>query len=113
MILHRAVFLDAAPLDQGDLDFTPLHAAFDELVCHVRTDQGEIAQRLAGAQVAIVNKITLGEAEFASPVAPTARYVRLKSLSGIGGFNYAAIAELELLDAAGKPQKIVKCLDLK
>jgi chitodextrinase/glucose/arabinose dehydrogenase len=43
----------------------------------------------------------LSEAEFASPAAPTARYVRLKSLSGIGGFNYAAIAEINVLDGDG------------
>jgi chitodextrinase/glucose/arabinose dehydrogenase/mono/diheme cytochrome c family protein len=44
---------------------------------------------------------SIGDAEFASPVAPTARYVRLRSLSGIGGFNYAAIAELNVLDGNG------------
>lgn len=87
MTLHRAVFLDAAPLDQGDLDFTPLHAAFDELVCHVRTDQGEIAQRLAGAQVAIVNKITLGDAEFAA--CPELRLI-LVAATGVNNIDLAA-----------------------
>ena len=43
----------------------------------------------------------LTDAEFASPTAPTARYVRLRSLSGIGGFGYAAVAELNLLDGNG------------
>lgn len=45
--------------------------------------------------------LSLGEAEFASPVAPTARYVRLRSLSGIGGSREAAVAEFNVLDGNG------------
>ena len=61
---RRAVFLDLAPLDQGDLDLSPLQSAFDELICHTQTDDSQIIERLQGAQVAIVNKLTLGEAVF-------------------------------------------------
>jgi len=64
----RAVFLDYASLDLGDLDLAPLRAVFDELVLHDATAPAEVAPRLAGAQVAIVNKVNLDAAVFtASP----------------------------------------------
>ncbi|GAB6389079.1 2-hydroxyacid dehydrogenase [Stutzerimonas marianensis] len=63
---RRAVFLDLSPLDQGDLDLSPLRAAFDELVCHAQTAETDIIERLQGAQVAIVNKVNLGPAVFAA-----------------------------------------------
>ena len=56
---RRAVFLDLSPLDQGDLDLKPLHSAFTELVCYEQTSESQILDRLEGAQVAIVNKVTL------------------------------------------------------
>ncbi len=59
---RRAVFLDLSPLDQGDLDLTPLQSAFDELICHAQTSEDEIIERLQGAQVAISNKVALSEA---------------------------------------------------
>ncbi len=59
MTLYRAVFLDLAPLDQGDLDLAPLRTAFDELICHTQSAPQEIVERLQGAQVAIVNKLAL------------------------------------------------------
>lgn len=59
---RRAVFLDLSPLDQGDLDLTPLQSAFDELICHAQTSEDEIIERLQGAQVAISNKVALNEA---------------------------------------------------
>lgn len=55
----RAVFLDYASLDLGDLDPAPLRAVFDELELYPATASDEIAARLAGAQVAIVNKVVL------------------------------------------------------
>ncbi|OHC12453.1 MAG: glycerate dehydrogenase [Pseudomonadales bacterium GWC1_66_9] len=55
----RAVFLDHASLDLGDLDLAPLRQAFDELVLHEASSAGEAAGRLAGTRVAIVNKVPL------------------------------------------------------
>ncbi|MGA6099332.1 2-hydroxyacid dehydrogenase [Stutzerimonas marianensis] len=63
---RRAVFLDLSPLDQGDLDLSPLRAAFDELVCHEQTADTDIIERLQGAQVTIVNKVNLGPAVLAA-----------------------------------------------
>ncbi|HGN0775660.1 TPA: glycerate dehydrogenase, partial [Pseudomonas aeruginosa] len=52
----RAVFLDHASLDLGDLDMRPLRAAFDELQLHTASQPQEVAARLHGARVAISNK---------------------------------------------------------
>ncbi|KTT01889.1 glycerate dehydrogenase [Pseudomonas oryzihabitans] len=62
----RAVFLDYASLDLGDLDLAPLRAEFDDLALHDATAPAEVAARLAGAQVVIVNKVTLDAAVFAA-----------------------------------------------
>lgn len=56
---RRAVFLDHASLDLGDLDLTPLREVFDELVLHPGSTPGEVVERLQGAQVAISNKVPL------------------------------------------------------
>ncbi len=63
---RRAVFLDFSPLDQGDLDLTPLQSAFDELICHAQTSDTQLIERLQGAEVAIVNKIALDDRVFAA-----------------------------------------------
>lgn len=55
----RAVFLDHASLDLGDLDLQPLRAVFGELVLHDRSEAGQVAERLRGAQVAISNKVRI------------------------------------------------------
>lgn len=55
----RGVMLDRLPLDQGDLDFAPLRAELDELVCHNGTAPDEVAARLAGLEVVLVNKVVL------------------------------------------------------
>lgn len=52
----RAVFLDTASLDLGDLDLQPLHQAFGELVLHAASAPDQVAEHLRGAQVAISNK---------------------------------------------------------
>ncbi|PAU54052.1 2-hydroxyacid dehydrogenase [Pseudomonas indica] len=56
---RRAVFLDHASLDLGDLDLAPLRLAFDELVLHPGSTPDEVVERLQGAQVAISNKVPL------------------------------------------------------
>lgn len=55
----KAVFLDYASLDQNDLDFSPLHAAFAELQLYGATSSDQVLTRLADAEVAIVNKVVL------------------------------------------------------
>ncbi|VXC79144.1 Glycerate dehydrogenase [Pseudomonas sp. 8Z] len=62
----RAVFLDHASLDLGDLNMQPLHQAFAELTLHTHTPPDQVAARLQGAQVAISNKVPLDAATFAA-----------------------------------------------
>ncbi len=51
--------LDRLPLDRGDLDFAPIRAAVDQLMCHDATAPAEVADRLTGFDVALVNKVPL------------------------------------------------------
>lgn len=60
--LRRAVFLDYSSLDLGDLDFAPLHQAFEPLELHASTAPEQIVERLQGASVAIVNKVVIDAA---------------------------------------------------
>lgn len=55
----RAVFLDHASLDLGDLDLAPLRQVFGELVLHDASTGKQATERLQGAQVAISNKVRL------------------------------------------------------
>jgi glycerate dehydrogenase len=57
--LHRAVFLDYSSLDLGDLDFAPLHAAFDDLLLYPATSAEQLLEHLQGATVAITNKVPI------------------------------------------------------
>ena len=61
----RAVFLDHASLDLGDLDLTPLRQQFAELELHDQTGHRDVVGRLRGAQVAISNKVTIDAAAIA------------------------------------------------
>ncbi|MBA1264320.1 2-hydroxyacid dehydrogenase [Stutzerimonas stutzeri] len=84
---RRAVFLDLAPLDQGDLDLSPLQSSVDELICHTRTDETQIIERLQGAQVAIVNKLALGDAVFSA--CPELKLI-LVAATGLNNIDLAA-----------------------
>ncbi|MDX1587978.1 MAG: D-2-hydroxyacid dehydrogenase [Oleiphilaceae bacterium] len=62
--MSKAVFLDADTLGR-DVDLQPLQQAAS-LVCYATTAPEQVAQRLAGAEVAVVNKVVLGERHFAA-----------------------------------------------
>lgn len=64
--ISRAVFLDQASLDLGDLDLSPLHAAFGELQLHEHSRPEQVLERLRGASVAIINKVVLDAATLAA-----------------------------------------------
>lgn len=57
----KAVMLDAASLGD-DVDLAPLAAACDKLVVHQTTRPEQCVARLAGAQIAISNKVVLDRA---------------------------------------------------
>lgn len=54
----KAVILDAASLGPG-IDLTPIREQLDALDVHPHTAREQISARLAGAEVAIVNKVVL------------------------------------------------------
>lgn len=86
---RRAVFLDYSSLDLGDLDATPLRQAFDTLELHASTPPGEVAARLAGAQVAITNKVIIDAAIMAA--CPDLRLI-LVAATGTNNVDLAAAA---------------------
>ncbi|MEL7937273.1 2-hydroxyacid dehydrogenase [Pseudomonas delhiensis] len=86
----RAVFLDTASLDLGDLDLQPLHQAFGELVLHAASAPGEIAGRLHGAQVAITNKAPIDARAMASN--PDLKLI-LVTATGTNNIDLAAARE--------------------
>lgn len=55
----EAVFLDSETLGD-DVDFDGIRAAVDSLVCHPRTAPSDLAERLAGFDVVISNKVVIG-----------------------------------------------------
>uniref|UniRef100_UPI0026D40958 2-hydroxyacid dehydrogenase n=1 Tax=Pseudomonas sp. RW407 TaxID=2202894 RepID=UPI0026D40958 len=86
----RAVFLDTASLDLGDLDLQPLHQAFGELLLHAASAPGEIAGRLHGAQVAITNKAPIDARAMASN--PDLKLI-LVTATGTNNIDLAAVRE--------------------
>lgn len=87
---NRAVFLDLSPLEQGDLDLDPLRNAFSELVCHEQSTTDQIVERLQGAQVAIVNKVSLTAETLAA--CPELKLI-LVSATGVNNIDLQAARE--------------------
>ena len=83
----RAVFLDHASLDLGDLDIAPLRQVFGELVLHDASTSEQAAERLQGAQVAISNKVRLDANTLAA--CPELRLI-LVSATGTNNVDLAA-----------------------
>jgi glycerate dehydrogenase len=83
----RAVFLDHASLDLGDLDMAPLRQVFGELVLHDASTSEQAADRLQGAQVAISNKVRLDANTMAA--CPELRLI-LVSATGTNNVDLAA-----------------------
>ena len=58
----KAVFLDRESLDRDDLKISALEGAVDTFVSHQRTSPEQVAERLADADIAVVNKVVLDRA---------------------------------------------------
>ncbi len=58
----RAVFLDFDTLGREDIDISPLTAQLPDLQLFPETGPGLVAERIAGAEIVIVNKVRLDEA---------------------------------------------------
>ena len=86
----RAVFLDTASLDLGDLDLQPLRQVFGELVLHAASAPDQIAGRLREANVAISNKATISAETLAQ--CPDLRLI-LVTATGTNNVDLAAARE--------------------
>ncbi|WP_324710605.1 2-hydroxyacid dehydrogenase [Pseudomonas citronellolis] len=86
----RAVFLDTASLDLGDLDLQPLRQVFGELVLHAASAPDQIAGRLREANVAISNKATISAETLAQ--CPDLRLI-LVTATGTNNIDLAAARE--------------------
>ncbi|MGL4318807.1 MAG: 2-hydroxyacid dehydrogenase [Pseudomonas sp.] len=109
----RAVFLDHASLDLGDLDMAPLRQAFGELTLHASSTPEQVVERLQGAQVAISNKVHLDAATLAA--CPALRLI-LVSATGTNNIDLAAARERGIVVANcqgyGTPSVAQHCLML-
>ena len=90
MKLQRGVFLDYGTVDNGDLDRARLEATLPDWTWHDNTAPRELADRLAGMQVAISNKVPLDRGTLAA-----ATELRLVALAATGTdtVDLAAAAE--------------------
>ncbi len=87
MVLEQAVFLDLATVARDDLDLSRLTSACAHWSMHDYTRPGEAEARLAGAQVAVINKVVLDRATLAA--APDLRLVCLTA-TGTNNVDLAA-----------------------
>lgn len=58
--MAKAVFVDFATVDAGDLDPGPLRRVMPDLTLHAITREDQLDERIAGAQIVLVNKIRIG-----------------------------------------------------
>ena len=92
----RAVFLDHASLDLGDLDMAPLRRVFGELVLQPSCAEADVAGLLRGAQVAISNKVNLSAETLAA--CPDLKLI-LISATGTNNVDLAAARERSIVVA--------------
>ncbi len=55
----KGVFLDTHPLDLGDVNLDPLRSTLDGFDLFARTAPEQVAERIADAEVVVVNKVVL------------------------------------------------------
>ncbi|MCA1769404.1 MAG: 2-hydroxyacid dehydrogenase [Halomonas sp.] len=55
----NAVFLDRESLDRNDLDLAPVEACVDQLTSYPQTSPEDVAERIRGHDIVIVNKVLL------------------------------------------------------
>lgn len=90
MIHDKAVFLDAGSMGH-DLSLSPLESLLPNLNLYSHTAAGEVAQRISGATIILVNKVKLGRAEMES-----ASHLRLIVLAATGSDNVDVRAASDL-----------------
>ena len=78
----KSVFLDYQTVSNGDLDPRPLQAVLPDLVLYDNSDDQQIRERVAGAEVVLVNKAIVDRS-----VMETAPHLKLIALSATGSNN--------------------------
>lgn len=86
----RGVFLDLGTVSNGDLDTGSLSAALPGLVLHERTPQEEVAGRIAGCEVVLLNKSRITREMMVAN--PQLRLVALTA-TGVDNVDVAAARE--------------------
>jgi glycerate dehydrogenase len=86
----RGVFLDIGTVSNGDLDTGSMSAALPGLVLHERTPQEEVAGRIAGCEVVLLNKSRITREMMAAN--PQLRLVALTA-TGVDNVDVAAARE--------------------
>jgi glycerate dehydrogenase len=86
----RAVFLDLGTVDAGDLDPRRLEAALPSLVLHRQTAQEDVAARIAGCEVVLLNKSRITRSMIESN--PRLRLIGLTA-TGVDNVDVAAARE--------------------
>ena len=64
--LMKGTILDADSFDRGDLDTAALESALDQWTHHRSTQSHEVAERIAGCEVVITNKVIIDAAAMQS-----------------------------------------------
>lgn len=86
----RSVFLDLGTVSNGDLDTTALTAALPGLAIHEQTPQEQVAARIAGCEVVLLNKCRITAEMMAAN--PQLRLVALTA-TGVDNVDVAAARE--------------------
>lgn len=86
----RGVFLDLGTVSHGDLDTQPLAAVLPGLEFHEQTPQPEVAARIAGCEVVLLNKCRVTREMMAAN--PQLRLVALTA-TGVDNVDVAAARE--------------------
>jgi glycerate dehydrogenase len=86
----RAVFLDLGTVDAGDLDPRPLEAALPGLVLHGQTPQRDVAARIAGCEIVLLNKSRITREMVEAN--PQLRFIGLTA-TGVDNVDVAAARE--------------------
>jgi len=82
-----AVFLDSETLDRGDLDLGPLLKAVPGLKVYPSTSAGDVAERIADAEVVILNKVRMN-----AELIRSAGKLKLICLAATGSDNVDMVA---------------------
>lgn len=91
MTAQKAVFLDSATVDAGDIDWTSLQEVVGDLVSHEVTATTEVQARIGDADIVISNKVHLDSATLEA-----ARALELVCVAATGTNNVDLVAAKRL-----------------